>query len=142
MLPPFKWWAETEKHRLAEWRGYWASGILQTPEQTDNFEVLRRLDLISDIAVADADPRERLTTLEETMRTWATLDQESEQVRQKRQRMEAGKATAMMLEPRESNSSSSGSGQRLTEEQQFDFERAKVRASEKKSQNYEREAKR
>jgi hypothetical protein len=142
MLPPFKWWAEIEKNGLAEWRRYWASGILQTPEETENCEVVRRLDLISDIANADADPRERLTTLEETMRTWATLDQESEQVRQKRQRMEAGRATARMLEPRESISSSSGSGQHLTEEQQFDVERAKVRAAEKKKQNYERAAER
>jgi hypothetical protein len=142
MLPPFKWWADIEKNGLAEWRRYWASGILQTPEETENCEVVRRLDLIADIAVADADPRERFATLQETMRTWATLDQESEQVRLKRQRVEAGHATAMMSEPMESTSSSSGSGPHLSEEQQLAVERATVIASEKKLANDAREAER
>lgn len=127
---------------MAELRGYWERGILETPEKDCDFEVLRRLDLISEVVAADADARERLTTLEDIMRTWAALDQESEKVRETRRLREAGQTADVTLVSGESNSSSSGSAQCLTEEQQFDFERAKARASQKISTKDEPDAKR
>jgi len=142
MLPSYKWWAEVERHGLAEWRGYWERGILQTPEKDCPFEVFRRLELISEVVAADADGRERLRTLEDIMRTWAALDQESEKVRETRRLREAGQTADVTLVPGESNSSSSGSAQCLPEEQRFDFERAKARASQKDSNKDEPDAKR